>query len=97
MIAEAWKYDNSENYTYRIQIRENLTKKQISELFEGWRQAGYGWNIKEGGKINIFQREFSSEESWLEWVKSFPLSVVEYRTRAGVVKKVQLTNRKVSK
>lgn len=94
MVAEAWKYDVSDNYVYRIQIHENLTKKQIAEWFEGWSHAGYGWNVKQGGKINIFQREFTSEESWLEWVKKFPLSVVEYRSRAGVTKKIQLTNRK---
>lgn len=94
MIAQAWKFDSSDKYTYRIQIHEHLTKKQIEDLFSGWKHTGYGWNIKLGSKINIFQRDFSSEESWLEWVKKFPLSVVEYRTRAGVVKKVQLTNRK---
>ncbi len=95
MVAEAWKYDTTDIHTYRIQIYDNLTKKQIEELFNGWKQAGYGWNIKKGGKINIFQRDFPSEESWLDWVKAFPISVVEFRSRAGVTKRVQLTNRKV--
>lgn len=95
MTVQAWKFTDNDVVTYRIQTDENLTKKQLEELFNGWRQSGYGWNIKSGKKINIFQKDFANEIAWLEWVKSFPLSVVEYRTRGGVTKKVQLTNRKV--
>lgn len=95
MTANAWKLIDNGTVTYRIQMDETLTKKQTVELFEGWRQAGYGWNIKNGKNILIFQREFVNDIEWLDWVKKFPLSVVEYRSRAGTTKKVQLTNRKV--
>lgn len=86
---------SDEKVVYRVQIDEYLSKKQILEMFNGWKQTGYGWNIKQNKRINIFQREFQSELAWFDWVKTAPISVVEYRYRAGIEKQVQLTNRKV--
>ena len=94
MIASAWKISEDDKRIYKIQVERFKSKKDLKDLFADWKESGTGWNIKQNYRICIFQKEFSTEDEWLTWAKSFPFYIVELKHRAGVTKVVQLNNRK---
>jgi len=95
MIATAWKFNDDGKRTYRIQVERFKSKKELRELFADWGEAGTGWHTKQNYRICLFQREFNNEDEWLTWARKFPFYLAEVKERAGVVKVIQLTNRKV--
>jgi hypothetical protein len=82
MISHAWKYDeNEDGICYNLQVNDipwNF-KRALAEAMHDWKVVSYGWNIKSGGQIFIYQKLFKNEEEWAKWATAFPLEVVEKR------------------
>ena len=88
---KAWKIDITGACHYRIQINDvqKKHKKILDILFKGWRQSGYGWNNFSKNEIYLFSKDFSSQESWLNWAKKCPIKLVEIKFRNGEEKHIQ--------
>lgn len=82
MISSAWKYDESQDgISYNLQVSEVpwKFKKALSEAMQDWKVVSYGWHIKSGNQIFIYQKRFKNEEEWVKWATAFPLEVTEKR------------------
>ena len=82
MNSSAWKIGDCEKgVQYGLQISEIPWKfrKPIEEAMKDWRRISYGWNIKTGNQVFIYQKTFKDEVEWETWAKAFPLDVEESR------------------
>jgi hypothetical protein len=93
MIASAWRLSGEEGRTYAVQVEKFKSKKEIKDIFDGWHEASFGWNIRENFRISVFQKDFDSEQAWLDWAEKFPAELVEIKHRAGVTKVIKLTKK----
>ena len=89
MYGCAWK--DQECYAVQVNDVKHGDKKIITNLFKGWDQKGFGWNVKSGEQLFIFTKQFSNEKEWLSWAKTCPFKLVEKKYRAGKEKEIQLT------
>jgi len=93
MDISAWRSEQHDDYVYVVQINEikHGDKSLIQKLFVNWKTVSEGWNVKNDSKILILNKKFNSEKEWIEWAKTLPVKVVEYKYRAGKLKEVQLS------
>ncbi len=88
---KAWVIDKINNYNYRVQINniKLKDKKIINFIFKDWKQSGLGWNNISNEEIIMLNKQFPSEEEWLNWAKKCPLKIVEIKIRNGKEKYIQ--------
>lgn len=87
----AWREsvdETDDNLVYKVQVAKFVSKKEIKDLFKDWSENAIGWNVKENYRIIIFKKSFKSKEEWINWAKTFPTTVVEYKYRAGEEKTI---------
>lgn len=91
MVIRAWRMDQTSKYKYTVQINDISfkEKKIVNFLFKDWKETGNGWNAYSKNEIKILNKEFSSEDEWLNWAKKFPLKLIEIKFRNGKEKYVQ--------
>lgn len=85
MDAIAWRDESSSSYHYKLQINniKHGEKIEFSKLFKEWSECSFGWNWKKNSEIKILVKKFNSEREWVQWAKSCPVKITEYKYYAG--------------
>ncbi len=65
--ASYWKVEESK---YKLQLKTRIEQEQIEEILPGWECVSFGYIPKTQEDILVFEKEFSSEFDWTNFLKS---------------------------
>jgi len=77
----AWKdFRKGDQYYYVIQVNEIKGKREenrVKKYFKDWSMHGDGYDPSKKEVTLMFRKNFSSEDEWKSWARSFPHRLVE--------------------
>lgn len=65
--ASYWKVEETK---YKLQLKTKIEQEQVEEMLPGWQCVSFGYIPTTQEDILIFEREFSSEFDWTNFLRS---------------------------
>tara|TARA_B100000900_G_scaffold325096_2_gene284878 strand:+ start:2052 stop:2309 length:258 start_codon:yes stop_codon:yes gene_type:complete len=71
--ANYWKVEETK---YKLQLRTRVEQSKLEEALPGWSCVSYGYIPNTEEDLYIFEREFSSEFDWTNFLKSDKINTI---------------------